>query len=138
MPACSCYSNVVAVALWLNFVVFASAFPAILVADIEIKHFRMSTLHNEWQLLLAFGSIAALNGMALLSSWLQGGATAVAQAKVALVANVCWNAIDVFDSLWGAPCSSAALAPVPDLALCGAALWTLPHDPAQVGGSWIG
>ena len=131
MPACCCCNadhRVAAFALWLNFVVFASAFPVILIADVEIKHFHMSTLVNQWQLLIAFGSIATVNGLAILSSWQEGGNAAVANARMALIANIVWNGIDVADSLWAEPRSSAALAPLPDLILCGLALWTLPLE----------
>ena len=118
-------------ALWLNFLVFASAFPAIL-CGVEIAHGWNSTLTGEWQVLIVFGSVTFLNGAALWSWWQDGVAGALASVKVALVANISFNAIDIWTGLRTSRTrpSTDALAPLPDLMLCAFALLTLPRDAA--------
>lgn len=137
---CSCAEEYRAAsfALWLNFIVFASAFPAVLFAGVDIKHWQMSSLHDPTPLLIAFGSITMLNAAGIWSLWRDRGAAAAAGIKVALVADIVWNSIDTFDCLWTARhFTAAALAPLPDMLLCGYAIWSLPRNETSSDSWWM-
>lgn len=123
-------------ALWLNFLVFSSAFPAVLLAGIEIRHWHMTTAHSELQILIAFGTVALLNAIALWSAYFEGIDSALPSFRIALVANAIWQAIDMADWSWRHHGQLAVdvLAPAPDLVLCCFALWTLPRSAEK---SWM-